>query len=83
MRGLNDNPYYFILTKRENLVRTYSGSLKIETENEAAGTIKVLFYERNPSKAADICNSISAEFKIYDIEKQAESSINTIKLPLG
>jgi uncharacterized protein involved in exopolysaccharide biosynthesis len=79
MKGLNENPYYFILTKRDNLVRTYAGNLKVETENEAAGTIKVMYYERNPAKASDICNSISEEFKIYDIEKQAESSTNTIK----
>lgn len=79
MKGLNENPYYFVLTRRENLVRTYAGNLNVETENEAAGTIKVLYYERNPSKAADICNTISEEFKIYDIEKQAESANNTIK----
>jgi hypothetical protein len=79
MKGLNENPYYFVLTKRENLVRTYSGNLKVETENEAAGTIKVMYYERNPAKASDICNTISDEFKIYDIEKQAESATNTIK----
>jgi capsular exopolysaccharide synthesis family protein len=39
----------------------------------------VLYYERNPDKAADICNSIAEEFKIYDIEKQSESATNTIK----
>jgi capsular exopolysaccharide synthesis family protein len=79
LRGLNDAPYYFVLTKRENLVRTYSANLKVEKENESAGTIKVLFYEKNPAKASDICNTIAEEFKIYDIEKQAESANNTIK----
>lgn len=79
LKGLNDYPYYFVLTKRENLVRTYSGNLKVDKENESAGTIKVLYYERNPAKASDICNTIAEEFKIYDIEKQAESANNTIK----
>ena len=79
MKGLNESPYYFILTKRENLYRTYSYNLKVEVDNSSAGTIKVLYYERNPDKAADICNSIAEEFKIYDIEKQSESANNTIK----
>lgn len=79
MLGLNENPYYVIFNKRENLVRTYSANIDISAENEAAGTIKVLFYERNPSKASDMCNTISEEFKEYDIEKQAESANNTIK----
>jgi capsular exopolysaccharide synthesis family protein len=79
MKGLNESPYYFTLTKRENLYRTYSYNLKVEVDNSSAGTIKVLYYERNPDKAADICNSIAEEFKIYDIEKQSESANNTIK----
>jgi tyrosine-protein kinase Etk/Wzc len=79
MKGLNESPYYFLLTKRENLVRTYSYSLKVEVDNSSAGTIKVLYYERNADKAADICNTIAEEFKIYDIEKQSESATNTIK----
>lgn len=79
MLGLNENPYYVILNKKENLVRAYSANIDITAENEAAGTIKVIFYERNPAKASDICNTIAEEFKIYDIEKQAESANNTIK----
>jgi capsular exopolysaccharide synthesis family protein len=79
MKGLNESPYYFTLTKRENLYRSYSYNLKVEVDNSSAGTIKVLYYERNPDKAADICNSIAEEFKIYDIEKQSESATNTIK----
>ena len=79
MLGLNENPYYFILSKRENLVRTYSANLEVVTENDAAGTIKMVFHERSPAKAADICNTIAEEFKKYDIEKQAESSLNTIR----
>lgn len=79
MLGLNENPYYVILNNKNNLVRAYSSNIDITAENEAAGTIKVLFYERNPAKASDICNTIAEEFKIYDIEKQAESSNNTIK----
>ncbi|MEX1188896.1 MAG: polysaccharide biosynthesis tyrosine autokinase [Bacteroidia bacterium] len=79
MLGLNENPYYVILNKRDNLVRAYSSNIDISSENEAAGTIQVLFYERSPAKASDICNTIAEEFKIYDVEKQAESSNNTIK----
>lgn len=79
MLGINENPYYFILSKRENLVRSYSANLEVVTENDAAGTIKMVFHERSPSKAADICNTIAEEFKVYDIEKQAESSLNTIR----
>jgi len=79
MLGLNENPYYVIFNKRENLVRSYSSNIDISAENDAAGTIKVLFYERNPEKASDICNTIADEFKIYDIEKQAESANNTIR----
>jgi tyrosine-protein kinase Etk/Wzc len=79
MLGLNENPYYFIVSKPENLVRTYSVNLEVVTENDAAGTIKMVFHERSPAKAADICNTIAEEFKKYDIEKQAESSLNTIR----
>lgn len=79
MLGINENPYYIIIHRKDNLVREYSANIEISAENEAAGTIKVLFYERNPEKASDICNTISEEFKAYDIEKQAESSNNTIR----
>ena len=79
LKGTNENPYYFVFTKRSNLVRNYAYNLKVEVENSAAGTIKVLYYERNPDKAADICNTVCDEFKVYDIEKQAESANNTIK----
>lgn len=79
MLGINENPYYVVFNKRENLVRMYSSNIDISSENEAAGTIKVLFYERNPAKASDMCNTIAEEFKIYDIEKQAESANNTIR----
>jgi tyrosine-protein kinase Etk/Wzc len=79
LKGSNENPYYFVFTKRSNLVRNYAYNLKVDVENSAAGTIKVLYYERNPDKAADICNTICDEFKVYDIEKQAESANNTIK----
>jgi tyrosine-protein kinase Etk/Wzc len=79
LKGSNENPYYFVFTKRSNLVRNYAYNLKVEVENSAAGTIKVLYYERNPDKAADICNTVCDEFKVYDIEKQAESANNTIK----
>jgi capsular exopolysaccharide synthesis family protein len=79
MLGLNENPYYLIFNKRDNLVRAYAANIDISAENDAAGTIKVLFYERNPAKASDMCNTISEEFKVYDIEKQAESANNTIR----
>jgi len=79
MRGAEDRVYYFVLSKRENLVRAYSPSLEVKLLNEAAGTIAIKFYERNPAKASDLCNSISEEFKVYDIEKQAEGANNTIK----
>ncbi|MFN5318262.1 MAG: polysaccharide biosynthesis tyrosine autokinase [Bacteroidia bacterium] len=79
LKGSDENPYYFVFTKRSNLVRNYAYNLKVEVENSAAGTIKVLYYERNPDKAADICNTVCDEFKVYDIEKQAESANNTIK----
>jgi capsular exopolysaccharide synthesis family protein len=79
LKGSNENPYYFVFTKRSNLVRNYAYNLTVEVENSAAGTIKVLYYERNPDKAADICNTVCDEFKVYDIEKQAESANNTIK----
>jgi tyrosine-protein kinase Etk/Wzc len=79
LKGSNENPYYFVFTKRSNLVRNYAYNLKVEVENSAAGTIKVIYYERNPDKAADICNTVCDEFKVYDIEKQAESANNTIK----
>jgi len=79
MKGLNENPYYFVLTKRENLVRNYTSNLKVEPENVAAGTIKITYHERNPAKASDICQTIAEEFQAYDIEKQAEGANNTVK----
>ena len=79
MKGLNQNQYYFILSKRENLVRSYSPFLEIIPEDEAAGSIKISFVERNASKSADICNTLAEEFLIYDVEKQAESSTKTLE----
>jgi capsular exopolysaccharide synthesis family protein len=79
MRGLNENQYFFQLEKKENLVRAYSPFLEVAPESEAGKTIKLSFVERNAAKTADICNTLAEEFRIYDIEKQAEGAVKTIQ----
>lgn len=79
MKGQNQNQYYFILAKRENLVRQYSSALEVMPGSESSSSIKIAYQDRNPSKAADICNTLADEFKTYDVEKQAESAVKTIR----
>lgn len=79
MKGMKEHQYFFIINKRENLVRMYAANLEVTAENDAAKTIKIIYTERNAAKAADICNNLAEEFKLYDIEKQAESANKTIK----
>jgi len=78
MQGANKTPYFFQIERKENLVRAYSPFLDVVPENDAAKTIKLSFVERNAAKTADICNSLAEEFRVYDIEKQAESAVKTI-----
>jgi len=77
-KGTNEFMYFFVYQRTENLFRLFNPSLEIRVKNAAAGTIEIIFKERNPAKVADICNNIVEEFKDYDIEKQAESSRNII-----
>jgi capsular exopolysaccharide synthesis family protein len=77
-KGTNEFIYFFVNVRKENLVRLFTPFLEIKVKNESAGTIQITFKERNPNKVADICNNIVEEFKIYDVEKQAESSRNII-----
>jgi tyrosine-protein kinase Etk/Wzc len=79
MKGPNENQYFFQLERKENLVRAYSPFLEVVPENEAAKTIKLSFIERNAAKTADICNTLAEEFRLYDIEKQAEGAVKTIQ----
>lgn len=77
-KGTNEFIYFFIHVRKENLFRLFTPNLEIKVKNQAAGTIEIIYKERNPFKVSDICNNIVEEFKIYDIEKQAESSRNII-----
>ncbi|MFW6351650.1 MAG: GumC family protein [Bacteroidota bacterium] len=73
------NSFFFILNNPDNLVRSYSGDIRINVLNSAAKTIQVGYQGTNAQKASDIVNIIADEFSIYDLEKKAESANNVLE----
>ncbi len=73
------NSFFFILNNPDNLVKSYSGDIRINVLNSAAKTIQVGYQGTNAQKASDIVNIIADEFSIYDLEKKAESANNVLE----
>jgi len=71
---LNQDSYYFILNNPENIVPTYSAELAIAILNNDAKTIQISIKDRNPDRASDIISAIVEDYKVYGIEKKAESA---------
>ncbi len=74
---IKDN-YSVLFYNPQSLVSTYLPKLKVNILNEAAKTIKITIKENNSNKAADIVNTIAAEFREYDKMKKQESANNII-----
>ncbi|MEI6764146.1 MAG: polysaccharide biosynthesis tyrosine autokinase [Bacteroidota bacterium] len=72
--NLLTDEYFFVINKPEQIVNEISSNLVVSVMNDAAQTIEVKYQDRNPFKATDIVNTITQEFRNYDIEKKAESS---------
>lgn len=71
---LDQNSYFFILKNPDNIVSTYLSELSISILNENAKTIKLTVEDRNPTRAYDIVSAIVEDYKIYGVEKKAESA---------
>ncbi len=75
---LNRNTYFFVINNPETLASVYNRDIRINVLNAAAKTIQVSYTGTNAYKAADIVNTITGEFGIYDLEKKAESANNIL-----
>ncbi len=73
-RLFSKNSSFFVINNPGNIVADYSDNLKINVLSSAAKTIQITYEGKNAQKAADIVNSISEEFGIYEIEKKTESA---------
>lgn len=70
--------YSIVFYNPQSLVAMYLPKLTVNILNEAAKTIKITIKENNANKAADIANTIAAEFREYDKLKKQESANNII-----
>lgn len=72
------NSFFFVINNPDRIVNTYRNDIKINVLNSAAKTIQISFQGTNAQKASDIVNIIADEFRIYDLEKKAESANNIL-----
>ncbi|MDA3819998.1 MAG: Wzz/FepE/Etk N-terminal domain-containing protein, partial [Candidatus Delongbacteria bacterium] len=75
----NKGGYYFIINNEKSIIDSYSKRLNINILNKSAGTIRILFEDKNARKTADVVNTISTEFLKYEVEKKKEGANNIIK----
>lgn len=75
---LDKNDFFFTINNPENILNTYKNQIKVSILNEAAKTIRINIQGTNPLKITNIANAITDEFKIYDVEKKAESANKVI-----
>ncbi len=75
---IESNDFYFVINNPENILNTYKSQIKVSILNDAAKTIKINVQGTNSAKIIDIANALTREFKIYDIEKKAESANKVI-----
>jgi len=71
-------PIYFIKQNEDAVTSDIQKRLEIKLQNEQAKTVSISVRDFNPVKAADIVNTIAAEFQRYDIEKESKSSEKVI-----
>ena len=76
---LDQNSYFFILNNPDNIIPKYSSELSISYLNTVAKTIQITVNDRNPVKASDIVNTIVDDYKIYGVNKKAESSNSVLE----
>jgi capsular polysaccharide biosynthesis protein len=72
------SPVYFIKQDENSITANIQSRLDIRLQNELAKTVTISLRDYNPAKAADIVNTIAAEFQQYDIEKESQSSEKVI-----
>ncbi len=72
------NSYFFIINNPANIVSYYAKDIKVNVLNAAAKTIEISYSGNNAGKTSDIVNAIAEEFKIYDLERKAESANNIL-----
>lgn len=74
-----NNPSYFILNNPGALLAQVSSKLKIQLMLEAARTIKIVYTDVNPIRAADVANRVAKEFAYFNLERKREGVNNVIQ----
>jgi len=69
---------FFIINNKDRIYDKYINNIRIGVYNEASNTVKIVVEDNNAQRAMDIANEIAEEYKIYDVEKKAESANNVL-----
>ncbi len=72
--SLKSNKYLFIVYDDKTLFKKHYQNLQITIENNLAKTIRIQYTGNNPTKVADMVNTIAEEFLKYDVETKKEST---------
>lgn len=75
---LKSNNQYFLINNPDGIISYITRNLTVSILNDAAKTIKIVFNDRNPQKAADIVNTIADEFLVFDVENKSQSASKTL-----
>jgi len=71
---LKKDDYYFIINDEGTLLSYIINKLSVYVLNYEARTIQIMYNDYNARKTAEIVNTISHEFLIYEVEKKKESA---------
>lgn len=74
----DENNYYIVFHNPANILSSYMSNLSVDILNPAARTIFISMKNTNAKKSAVFVNTITEEFKIYDVEKKEESVNKTL-----
>lgn len=73
-----DNPFYFKINKRSDLIVDFASKLKVQVLSEAAQTIKITFTDVNPIRASEVANRVAKEFAGFNLERKREGVNNIL-----
>ncbi|MFN8285100.1 MAG: Wzz/FepE/Etk N-terminal domain-containing protein, partial [Chitinophagales bacterium] len=71
--------YYFKFLDKEDLMSEISDKLEVLPVDPKTKTIKLVYKDRNPTRAKEVISTVANEFIAYDLERKRESIINILR----
>jgi tyrosine-protein kinase Etk/Wzc len=74
----NKSKYFFVFKNPETIYKSISKNLTVRVHKESARTILLTYSDNNPTKTAEIVNTIAESYLTYELEQKSQSANNVI-----